>query len=370
MSEDEQRLFERVLPLDDVESGAIDLAGPVRRADRPRCRRPSTRSRAAADRRLARRRSPTAADALTDHAPRDAWQRAELQRILDDVVGEAARQRDRAGAARAADAARRPPEGPPDARELPHRPPDDLHARADAVGARTASSACSASTTACSRARRRATATTCCSNDPHIGERDAAHRGPPAAARRADGRDRPADRHLHRQRRAHEPRPAARGAGRRAARPRRPRRRRPPPAAAVRPAQLRAGRARAGRALELRHGDAARCASARRRARAAPPVPAGGAAAARRASWSSSTTSCASSSDRCGRSCASGSGSASPTTPTTSRTRCRSSSTGSSEWSVGQRLLDARLAGAERRGGDPRRDRAAARCRPASSACR
>ena len=27
MSEDEQRLFERVLPLDDVESGAIDLAG-------------------------------------------------------------------------------------------------------------------------------------------------------------------------------------------------------------------------------------------------------------------------------------------------------------------------------------------------------
>ena len=44
-------------------------------------------------------------------------------------------------------------------------------------------------------------------DDPHVGDRDAAHRGPPAAARRADGGDRAADRHLHRQRRAHEPAP-------------------------------------------------------------------------------------------------------------------------------------------------------------------
>ena len=35
MNEDERRLFEGVLPLDDVESGAIDLAGPPRGADRP-----------------------------------------------------------------------------------------------------------------------------------------------------------------------------------------------------------------------------------------------------------------------------------------------------------------------------------------------
>ncbi len=47
-------------------------------------------------------------------------------------------------------------------------------------------------------------------DDPHVGDRDAAHRGPPAAARRADGRDRPADHHLHRQRRAHERRRARR----------------------------------------------------------------------------------------------------------------------------------------------------------------
>ena len=86
-----------------------------------------------------------------------------------------------------------------------------------------------------------------------------AHRGPPAAARRADGGDRPADRHLHRQRRAHErrrARPRCRSAscstrstdGRRRARAGG----RPPPAAAVRPAQLHAGRAGAGRRLELR----------------------------------------------------------------------------------------------------------------------
>ena len=106
-------------------------------------------------------------------------------------------------------------------------------------------------------------------------------------------------------------------------------RRRPAPAAAVRPAQLRAGRAGAGGALELRPRDAARRAGADRRARPRARVPARAAAAARAASWSSSTTSCASSSARCARSCASASASASPTTPTRSRTRCRSSSTGS-----------------------------------------
>ena len=45
-----------------------------------------------------------------------------------------------------------------------------------------------------------------------------APRGPPDAARRADGRDGPADRHLRGQRRAHEHAAAARRAGRRAAR--------------------------------------------------------------------------------------------------------------------------------------------------------
>src|SRR4051812_10767037 len=89
MSEEGQRLFAGRLPLDDVESGAIDLAGRFAElidrlhaaVDALTGPKPVTAWAAA----LAE-----AADALTATAPRDAWQRAELQRILDDVVGEAA----------------------------------------------------------------------------------------------------------------------------------------------------------------------------------------------------------------------------------------------------------------------------------------
>jgi exodeoxyribonuclease V gamma subunit len=89
MSEDEQRLFAGVLPLDDVESGAIELAG--------RFAELLARLESSLD---ALNRSQTiagwaaaiagAADALAAAAPREAWQRAELQRLLDDVVTEAA----------------------------------------------------------------------------------------------------------------------------------------------------------------------------------------------------------------------------------------------------------------------------------------
>ncbi len=88
MTEDEQRLFARVLPLDDVDSGAIDLAG--------RFAELLARLRAAVDALSAAqtvaewaRALRAAADALTLTAPREAWQRAELQRLLDDVAGEA-----------------------------------------------------------------------------------------------------------------------------------------------------------------------------------------------------------------------------------------------------------------------------------------
>ena len=88
MTEDDQRLFGGVLPLEDVDSGAIDLAGRLAEfVDRLRAsldalsRAQPIDAWAAA---LAR-----AADALTDTGPRDAWQRAELQRLLDDVVSEA-----------------------------------------------------------------------------------------------------------------------------------------------------------------------------------------------------------------------------------------------------------------------------------------
>jgi len=88
MTEDERRLFAGVLPLDDVESGAIDLAGRFAElVDRLRTAldalsRPQPVERWAAA-------IAHAADAMTATSPRDAWQRGELQRMLDDVVGEA-----------------------------------------------------------------------------------------------------------------------------------------------------------------------------------------------------------------------------------------------------------------------------------------
>jgi exodeoxyribonuclease V gamma subunit len=89
MSEDDQRLFEKVLPLDDVESGAIDLAGRFAELiDRLHAAVDSLTRPKPVDEWAAA--LAAAADALTATPPRDAWQRAELQRLLDDVVGEAA----------------------------------------------------------------------------------------------------------------------------------------------------------------------------------------------------------------------------------------------------------------------------------------
>jgi exodeoxyribonuclease V gamma subunit len=89
MTDDELRRFGGVLPLDDVESGAIDLAGRLAEF--------VERVGAAVDA-LATPKPidvwaeaiATAAESLTATADRDAWQRAELQRLLDDVVAEAA----------------------------------------------------------------------------------------------------------------------------------------------------------------------------------------------------------------------------------------------------------------------------------------
>ena len=89
MTEDEQRLFAGVLPLDDVESGAIDLAGRLAEL--------VDRLGAAVDALSAPQTVEAwasalaaAADALTATGPREAWQRSELQRLLDGVVREAA----------------------------------------------------------------------------------------------------------------------------------------------------------------------------------------------------------------------------------------------------------------------------------------
>ncbi|MGZ4243910.1 MAG: exodeoxyribonuclease V subunit gamma [Solirubrobacteraceae bacterium] len=88
MTEDGQRLFADVLPLDDVDSRSIDLAGRFTelvartgRAVRALSARQTLVDWAAA--------IADAADALTATSARDRWQRAELARVLDELVSEA-----------------------------------------------------------------------------------------------------------------------------------------------------------------------------------------------------------------------------------------------------------------------------------------
>ena len=121
---------------------------------------------------------------------------------------------------------------------------------------------------------------------------------------------------------------------------------RPPPAPALRPAQLQARRARRrrrrGASTASRSTAPARWrASAPSRCRSWP-------ARCRRdrARWSSSRTSSASSATRCGPSSASASASASGPTPTRSTTRLPIELDDLESWQIGQRMLEARLAGA------------------------
>ena len=320
-------------------------AGRRRREPRHRPRRPDGRARrpaAGRGRRLRHRQ----ADHRVGAGARDRRRRPDrhlpARRLAARAAGAHPRRRRRRGRRRAGRAhpargprpARRAAAGPPHARELPHRPPDDLHARADALGA--------APGRLPARPRRRGVPP----QGParrrrHHARRPArrrprpAPRGPPDAARRADGGERPPDRHLRGQRRPHQHAAPARRAGRRAARHDRAHRAgraggRPPPAPALRPAQLHARRA--GRRRAPGASTASRSTARARWSRSA---------SSRGRSWrarchrdasrcSSSTTSSPSSATRCVRSCASGWASASGPTPTRSPTRCRSSSTASS----------------------------------------
>jgi len=88
MTEDEQRLFAGVLPLDDVGSGDIYLAGRFAElVDRLRAALDSLGEPQTIDDWAAA--LAAAADALTATSERDEWQRSELARLLDDVVAEA-----------------------------------------------------------------------------------------------------------------------------------------------------------------------------------------------------------------------------------------------------------------------------------------
>ena len=88
MTEEGNRLFHGVLPIDDVESGAIDLAGRfaelVDRLGAALDSLSGAHTIAAWATAIA-----LATDMLTTTGPRDGWQRAELQRLLDDVVEQA-----------------------------------------------------------------------------------------------------------------------------------------------------------------------------------------------------------------------------------------------------------------------------------------
>ncbi|MDP9402365.1 MAG: exodeoxyribonuclease V subunit gamma, partial [Actinomycetota bacterium] len=88
MADEGRRLLGGVLPLDDVDSTAIDLAGRFAELiDRLRAclgalREPQPLAAWAAS-------ISAAVDALTATSDDDAWQRTQVQRLLDDVVGEA-----------------------------------------------------------------------------------------------------------------------------------------------------------------------------------------------------------------------------------------------------------------------------------------
>ena len=89
MPEGPRRLFEDVLPLDDVGSGSIELAGRFAElVDRLGVALDALS--AAQDVGGWTAAIAAAVDSLTATGQRDAWQRAELDRILDDVAREAA----------------------------------------------------------------------------------------------------------------------------------------------------------------------------------------------------------------------------------------------------------------------------------------
>ncbi|MDQ6605953.1 MAG: exodeoxyribonuclease V subunit gamma, partial [Actinomycetota bacterium] len=88
MTEDDQRLFADVLPLDDVDSGSIDLAG---RFAELIARLGHALDALSAPQSVAHWAGAiaAAADALTRPGRREEWQRAQLQRLLDELVDEA-----------------------------------------------------------------------------------------------------------------------------------------------------------------------------------------------------------------------------------------------------------------------------------------
>ncbi len=264
MAEDDQSWVGLALPLDDVDSTDIDLAGRFAElidrvtavlddmvGDRPLSRlagHPAIRARQPHRRPLRRR--------LAEGA-------GQLRALGHRHRGRRPRDPDRAVDRRRPCPAHRPAGRPPDPRELPHRQPHDVLDGADAVGAapgRLPARPGRRRVPAHDRRRRRR------HPRPRPVRRRArpAQRGPAAAARRRPRGQGAPRRPLHRRRSADQrPAPARRTAGRDPRRRRQPRaarrrqrgarpRRRPPSAAAVRRAQLHRRRPRHRRPVQLR----------------------------------------------------------------------------------------------------------------------
>ena len=95
MTEEDRRLVRGVLPLDDVDSGAIDLAGRFAEfVDRVKAAADALRDPKPVGRWIAS--IAQAADSLTATSERESWQRRELERVLGEIEDESA-DRDRAG---------------------------------------------------------------------------------------------------------------------------------------------------------------------------------------------------------------------------------------------------------------------------------
>ena len=353
MTEEGHRLFEGVLPVDDVESLAIDLAGRMAElVDRLQDAVDAFATAKPVDEWA--QALATAADALTATSQRDAWQRAQLERILDDVVSEAAGADDvelTLLEVRALLAERL--QGRPTRanfrtghltictlvpmRSVPHRVVC-LLGLDDAAFPRKAPRDGDDIMLA----------------DPHVGDRDPR---PEDRQMLLDALMAASDRlivtYAGNDVRTNTPRPPAVPVGELldVDRPHRPGRRaragaRPPPAPALRPAQLHARRARRRRALELQTASRSTAparwrtsASSRGRSWPARCRP-------RRDPWSSSRTSSPSSATRCARSSASGWASASATYADEVDDALPIELDALESWQIGQRMLDARLAGA------------------------
>ena len=204
MSGDDHRHLGRGLPVDDVGERRHRPGRPARRAlDRlARLSGRADRGRAPSGEWVTALRDGVRS--LTDVPADDAWQLPQFERELARAVVSAGERRRRTAAAgrrpRAA-RSRGSAAGRPAPTSAPAPSPSARWCRCGRC--RTGSSAWSGSTTGCSRAPRRSTATTCWPGDPLTGERDLRSEDRQLLLDAILAATRDAGDHLHRRRRAH-----------------------------------------------------------------------------------------------------------------------------------------------------------------------